>query len=261
LELRLRVITFNANGLRSAARKGFFRWFARQKADVLCVQELKANEEQLDTREYHARGFHRVLRTAKRPGYSGVAIYSRVEPRRVVERLGAEEFDDEGRYVELQFDAVAVVSAYFPSGSSSPARQEAKFRFLDAFDRRLASLRESSLPYIFCGDFNMAHKNIDLKNWRANRDYPGFTPPERAWLDSLFETRGFVDAFRAVNQAADQYTWWSNRGRAWEKNVGWRIDYQVASPALRGSVEGASIYKRRRFSDHAPLTIDYDWAL
>ncbi len=153
------------------------------------------------------------------------------------------------------------MSAYFPSGSSSPARQAAKFRFLDAFDQRISELRSSSLPYVFCGDFNIAHKNVDLKNWRANRDYPGFTPPERAWLDSLFDGRGYVDAFRAVNQEADQYTWWSNRGRAWENNVGWRIDYQVVSPALRAAVGSASIYKRRRFSDHAPLTIDYDWAL
>ena len=257
----MRVITFNANGVRAAARKGFFRWFTRQKADVLCVQELKAQPEQLAAREFHARGFHRVLRTARKPGYSGVAVYSRVEPRHVVERIGAEEFDDEGRYLELQFDSVAIVSAYFPSGSSSPARQEAKFRFLAAFDKRIAALRSSALPYIFCGAFNMAHKNIDLKNWRANRDYPGFTPPERAWLDSLFDDRGYVDAFRTVNASADQYTWWSNRGRAWEKNVGWRIDYQVASPHLRDAVESASIYKRRRFSDHAPLTIDYDLAL
>ena len=257
----MRIITFNANGLRSAERKGFFRWFARQKADVLCVQELKAQPEQIADRQYHARGFHRVVRSAQRPGYSGVAVYSRVEPRRIVERIGVDEFDDEGRYLELQFDSIAVVSAYFPSGSSSPERQAAKFRFLEAFDERLAALRSSSLPYVFCGDFNMAHKNIDLKNWRANQDYPGFTPPERAWLDSLFDGRGFVDAFRAVDRSPEQYTWWSNRGRAWDKNVGWRIDYQVASPTLGGAVRSASIYKRRRFSDHAPLTIDYDWEL
>jgi exodeoxyribonuclease III len=257
----VRVVTFNANGLRSAASKGFFRWFARQRADVLCVQELKAQPEQLEAREYSARGFHRVLRAARRPGYSGVAIYTRAPPENVVEHIGEREFDDEGRYLELTFPSVAVVSAYFPSGSSGPARQEAKFRFLEAFDRRLRELESSKVPYIFCGDFNMAHKNIDLKNWRANQDYPGFTPPERAWLDSLFDGRGYVDAFRTVNQAPDQYTWWSNRGRAWEKNVGWRIDYQVASPALRDAVTRASIYKRRRFSDHAPLTIDYDWEL
>jgi exodeoxyribonuclease-3 len=228
----LRVVSFNANGLRAAARKGFFRWFARQRADVLCVQEIRAGEDDLDDRLYRTRGFHRVVHGAQRRGYSGVAIYSRREPSAIVRELGAAEFDDEGRYLEAQFGSVAVVSAYFPSGSAGPARQEAKFRFLAAFDRRLDALREQRLPYIFCGDFNMAHREIDLTNWR-----------------------------RLQNQEAGQYTWWSNRGRAWDKNVGWRIDYQVASPALRGTVVGAAIYKRRRFSDHAPLTIDYDWEI
>ncbi len=257
----MRVVSFNANGLRSATRKGFFTWFTRQRADVLCVQELKAQPHQLEDREYSARGFHRILHSARRPGYSGVAIYTRSEPQEVVRSIGAEEFDAEGRYLEVHLRSVAIVSAYFPSGSSSPARQEAKFRFLAAFDRRLETLRRHHVPFIFCGDFNMAHREIDLRNWRANWDYPGFTPPERAWLDTLFEGRGFVDAFRAVNQSPDQYTWWSNRGRAWEKNVGWRIDYQVVSPALRAAVRGVGIYKRRRFSDHAPLTVDYDWEL
>jgi len=259
--LSLRVVSFNANGLRSAARKGFFRWFARQDADVLCVQEIRAGEDDLDDRLYRARGFHRVVHGAQRRGYSGVAIYSRREPTAIVREIGAAEFDTEARYLEAQFGSVAIVSTYFPSGSAGAARQEAKFRFLAAFDRRVEALRERRLPYIFCGDFNMAHREIDLTNWRRLKDYPGFTPPERAWLDGLFGGRGFVDAFRAVNQEPGQYTWWSNRGRAWEKNVGWRIDYQVASPALRGAVLGAAIYKRRRFSDHAPLTIDYDWEL
>jgi exodeoxyribonuclease-3 len=257
----LRVVTFNANGLRSAARKGFFPWFARQRADVLCVQELRASDEQIVGATFRARGFHRISAHAERPGYSGVAIYSRVQPTSVVRFIGVDEFDREGRYLEARFQRVAVVSAYFPSGSSSPARQEAKFRFLAAFDRRLAEITSVGLPYVFCGDFNMAHKNIDVKNWRANQDYPGFTPPERAWLEALFTTRGFVDAFRAVNQEQHQYTWWSNRGQAWAKNVGWRIDYQVVSQSLAGAVRTAAIYKRRRFSDHAPLTIDYDWEL
>jgi exodeoxyribonuclease III len=255
----LRVVTFNANGLRSAARKGFFNWFARQRADVLCVQELKAHDEQIAERAFHSRGYTRVCVHAEKAGYSGVAIYSRAEPVEVVRGIGEAEFDREGRYVEARFRGVAVVSAYFPSGSSSPARQEAKFRFLAAFDRRLVELAQIGLPFVFCGDFNMAHRPIDLKNWRANQDYPGFTPPERAWLDSLFTGRGFVDAFRAVNQAPHQYTWWSNRGQAWANNTGWRIDYQIVSPALGEAVRSAAIYKRRRFSDHAPLTIDYDW--
>ena len=256
----LRVVTFNANGLRSAARKGFFPWFTRQRADMLCVQELRANDEQLVGAAFRARGFHRISASAERPGYSGVAIYSRAEPTAVVRGIGVDEFDREGRYLEARFPRVAVVSAYFPSGSSSPARQEAKFRFLAAFDRRVAALAEVGLPFVFCGDFNMAHKNIDVKNWRANQDYPGFTPPERAWLDSLFTARGFVDAFRAVNQEPHQYTWWSNRGQAWANNTGWRIDYQVVSPSNSGPRPvRASIYKARRFSDHAPLIVDYEW--
>jgi exodeoxyribonuclease-3 len=260
-DFSLRVVSFNANGLRSAASKGFFRWFSRQRADVLCMQEIRVHETDLDERLHAARGFHRVVHCAKKRGYAGVAIYARHEPTEVVRSIGVAEFDDEGRYLEAHFGSVAVVSAYFPSGSAGPARQEAKFRFLEAFDRRLETLREHHVPFIFCGDFNMAHREIDLKNWRANWDYPGFTPPERAWLDTLFDGRGYVDAFRAVNSEPDHYTWWSNRGRAWEKNVGWRIDYQVASPALRGAVRAAAIYKRRRFSDHAPLTIDYDWEI
>ena len=252
-------MSFNANGLRSAARKGFFGWFKRQKADVLCVQELKAQAEQLADPSFSVHGFHRVMFPARRPGYSGVAIYARAEPRNVVLGLGVEEFDTEGRYLEAHFGSLVVVSTYFPSGSAGSARQAAKFRFLAAFDRRLAALREHHVPYVFCGDFNIAHKEVDLKNWRANRNYPGFTPEERAWMDTLLGPHGYVDAFRVLNGNGDEYTWWSNRGRAWEKNVGWRIDYQVVSPALKAAVRRVAVYRRNRFSDHAPLTIDYDW--
>lgn len=257
----MRVISFNANGLRSAASKGFFAWFRRQKADVLCLQELKANEEQLAAAAFTVRGFSRLIHAAQRPGYSGVAIYSRTEPHDVVRGIGDPEFDAEGRYLEAHFGSLVVVSTYFPSGSAGPARQAAKFRFLAAFERRLAALRAAHIPYVFCGDFNIAHKPIDLKNWRANQKYPGFTPEERAWMDELFGAHGYVDAFRVVNQEPDQYTWWSNRGRAWDKNVGWRIDYQVVSPQLSAAVRRVAVYKRNRFSDHAPLTIDYDWEL
>jgi exodeoxyribonuclease-3 len=224
------------------------------------VQELKAQAAQLAEPAYRIRGYERLLFPARRPGYSGVAIYSRAAPAAVVAGLGVEEFDDEGRYLEAHFDTLVVVSTYFPSGSAGPARQAAKFRFLAAFEARLAALQRRHVPYVFCGDFNIAHKEIDLKNWRANRNYPGFTPEERAWMDTLFGAHGYVDAFRVVNQGEDQYTWWSNRGRAWAKNVGWRIDYQVVSPQLAPTVRSVAIYKRNRFSDHAPLTIDYDWA-
>lgn len=255
----LRVVSFNANGLRSAARKGFFDWFRRQRADLLCVQELKAHAPQVAGVPYEPKNYTRALHCAQRPGYSGVGLYSRRPPRRVIEGFGVPEFDAEGRYLEMQFDDLAVVSTYLPSGSSSPERQLAKFRFLECFAEHLEKLRRRRMPYILCGDWNIAHKAIDLKNWRSNQKNSGFLPEERAWMDWLFADAGFVDAFRVVNAAPEQYTWWSNRGRAWEKNVGWRIDYHVVSPELAPAVRRAAIYKDARFSDHAPLTIDYAW--
>ena len=253
----MRIVSFNANGLRAAARKGLFAWFGRQRADVLCIQEIKAQEAQLQDAAFRARGFHRYLCCGQRPGYSGVAIYSRREPLDVISGYGDQEFDGEGRYLEAVFADVAVVSMYFPSGSSSPARQEAKLRFLASFEAHMLSLRYKGLPYILCGDINIAHKPIDLKNWRANQKNSGFTPEERAWMDHILDDVGYIDAFRAVNQEPEQYTWWSNRGRAWDKNVGWRIDYQLVTPELREHIGDASIFKNTRFSDHAPLTIDY----
>jgi exodeoxyribonuclease-3 len=253
----VRIVTLNVNGLRAATRKGLFNWFSRQRADVLCLQELKARPEQLDDRAFRARGFHRYLFSAQKPGYSGVAIYTRREPTRVVKGYGDAEFDAEGRYIEAVFDDVAVVSAYFPSGSSSPERQAAKFRFLQGFEAHMRNLLGRDVPYIICGDVNIAHKPIDLKNWRSNQKNSGFTPEERSWMDHIFDNVGYVDAFRTVNTEPDQYTWWSNRGRAWEKNVGWRIDYQLTTPGLGEAVENVSIYKRKRFSDHSPLIIDY----
>lgn len=254
----MRVVSFNANGIRAAARKGFFDWFARQKIDVLCVQELKAKSEQIHGSPFERRGYHRYIHEAERPGYSGVALYSRVEPKEVIIGLGSEEFDAEGRYVEAIFDNVSVVSLYLPSGSAGDHRQESKFRFLEMFEKHLAKLRRKKRPYILCGDYNIAHKEIDLKNWRGNRKNSGFLPEERAWMERVLTTGGYVDAFRAVNQKPDQYTWWSNRGRARENNVGWRIDYHLISPELEKKIGRVSIYKNKWYSDHAPLTIDYD---
>jgi exodeoxyribonuclease-3 len=254
---RLRVVSFNANGLRAAGRNGFFGWFARQKADILCVQELKAKPEQIDDVLYMPRGFHRHLACADKPGYSGVAIYCRREPDDIICGYGDREFDAEGRYVEARFADIDVASVYFPSGSSSEARQAAKFRFLASFESHLKQKLAAGKPYIFCGDVNIAHKMIDLRNWRSNQKNSGFTPEERAWMDKLTGEIGFVDAFRVVNQKPDQYTWWSQRGNARANNVGWRIDYHLVSPNLGGSVERASIYTGKYFSDHAPLTIDY----
>jgi exodeoxyribonuclease-3 len=207
---------------------------------------------------FHPKGYHSHFFDAEKKGYSGVAIYSRVEPEEFVAGHGSREFDREGRYVEARFKGFSVVSVYLPSGSSSEERQQAKFRFLGEFMPHLRALKRKRRDYVLCGDWNIAHKPIDLKNWRSNQKNSGFLPEERAWLDELFDDVDYVDAFREVNAEPDQYTWWSNRGQAWAKNVGWRIDYQVLSPRLRGSVRQAAIYKQQRFSDHAPLTIDYD---
>ncbi len=254
----MRIITLNANGIRSAARKGFFDWMATQDADVVCIQETKAQRDQLDDPVFHPKGYHCHYFDAEKKGYSGVAVYSRVKPQDVIVGYGSREFDAEGRYLEVQLKGVSIVSVYLPSGSSSEERQQAKFRFLGEFMPYLRGLKRKKRDYVLCGDWNIAHKEIDLKNWRSNQKNSGFLPEERAWLDELFDEVNYVDAFREINAEADQYTWWSNRGQAWAKNVGWRIDYQVLSPKLRGSVQGAAIYKAQRFSDHAPLTIDYD---
>jgi exodeoxyribonuclease-3 len=194
---------------------------------------------------------------AEKKGYSGVAIYSKQKPTEVVAGFGSPEFDAEGRYIEARFKGLSVVSVYLPSGSSSEERQQAKFRFLAEFMPHLRVLARKKRDYVLCGDWNIAHKEIDLKNWRSNQKNSGFLPEERAWMDELFGEARFVDAFREVDPRPEQYTWWSNRGQAWAKNVGWRIDYQVTSPLLRGSVARAGIYKAQRFSDHAPLVIDY----
>ncbi len=254
----MRVITLNVNGIRSAARKGFFRWLARQRADVVCLQETKAQEHQLDGGGFRPKGWHAWFFDAEKPGYSGVALYCRHEPDRVVRGFGWPDVDAEGRYLQADFGRLSVASVYVPSGSSSPERQAVKFDFLERFEGFLRALRRRRRDYILCGDWNIAHRAIDLKNWRSNQKNSGFLPEERAWMDRLFGPLGYVDAFRVVDPRPEQYTWWSNRGRAWEKNVGWRIDYQVITPRLRAAVRAARIYKAQRFSDHAPLIIDYD---
>lgn len=258
----MRIITLNANGIRAAARKGFFSWLDQQDADLVCLQETKAQIHQLEKDAvYFPAGYHCHYVDALKKGYSGVAVYSRHKPDRVLRSYGDREFDEEGRYLELQFGTLAVVSLYAPSGSSSDARQQAKFRFMDSFMRHLKKLKRRRRAYILCGDWNIAHKKADLKNWRGNQKNSGFLPEERAWLDTLFYDVGYLDAFREVNQKEDQYTWWSNRGQAWAKNVGWRIDYHVATPELKDKIRRSDIYTRERFSDHAPLTIDYDLSI
>lgn len=255
----LRVISLNANGIRAAARKGFFEWMREQNPDVVCIQETKAQVHQLVDECFNPAGYHCYYEDALKKGYSGVAVFTRQKPLKVIRGLGIKEFDDEGRYLEVRLGSINVVSVYLPSGSSGDIRQAVKYRFLDAFTPHLRKLMRRRSEYILCGDWNIAHKKIDLKNWRPNQKNSGFLPEEREWMDELFTTGRYVDAFRVNNEEADQYTWWSNRGRAWDNNVGWRLDYQVVTPGLKDKIIDSAIYKENRFSDHAPLTIDYDW--
>lgn len=255
-----RVITANTNGIRSAARKGFFEWLPLQAADVICIQETKAQREQLEDHLFCPAGYHCYYFDADKKGYSGTALYARREPDRVITGLGWASADTEGRYLQADFDNLSVASIYLPSGSSSEAAQAKKFDFLDRYLPVLRQQATNGRDYILCGDWNIAHRPIDLKNWKANQKNSGFLPEERAWLDTLFDEVGFVDAFRVVNQEAGQFTWWSNRGQARANNVGWRIDYQIVSPSLQHRIRSASVFKTQWFSDHAPLIMDYQLA-
>lgn len=254
----MRIITANLNGIRSAARKGFFSWMTRQRADVVCVQETKAQEHQLLDPVFRPPSLHAWFHDAEKKGYSGTAIYSRHAPLDIRRGLGIDWIDREGRYLEARFANLRIVSLYLPSGSSGEVRQAYKMRMLEAFLPHLRALRADGLPVIVCGDWNIAHTEADIRNWRGNRKNSGFLPEERAWMGALFEREGFCDAFRALPQRPHEYTWWSQRGNARANNVGWRIDYQIASAELAGRVQRTRIYRDRMFSDHAPLIIDYD---
>lgn len=259
----LRIISLNLNGIRSASSKGMFEWLSAQDADFVCLQELKAQLPDMSPQMLAPAGYQGWFHCAEKKGYSGVGIYSRHAPDNVVVGLGNVEFDAEGRYLQLDFANLSVVSVYLPSGSSSPERQEAKFRFLDAFYPHLQKLKDAGREVVVCGDWNIAHREIDLKNWKGNLKNSGFLPEERAWLSRLFEAQGWVDVYRNLypTHGEEAYTWWSNRGQAWAKNVGWRIDYQIASAGLAATARRGEVYKAQRFSDHAPLSIDYATAL
>ena len=259
----LRIITANLNGIRSAASKGFLDWLATTPADVVCLQELKAQDSDLTEPMRHPAGYQGYFHCAEKKGYSGVGIYARATPQRVTEGLGIADIDQEGRFLELDFGHLSVISLYLPSGSSSEERQQAKFRFMERFFPHLRRLRDEGREIIVCGDWNIAHQAIDLKNWKSNQKNSGFLPEERAWLSQVFEELGWVDVYRRLHPEAtgEAYTWWSNRGQAWAKNVGWRIDYQIATPGLAARARSAEVYKATRCSDHAPLIIDSDATL
>ena len=255
----LRIITANLNGIRSAAKKGFFDWVKTQDPDILCIQELKAQEADLDGTLLAPHDYQGFFQYAEKKGYSGVGLYSKKKPDSIKIGFDDGEFDAEGRYVEARFGKLIVISAYFPSGSSAPERQEAKFRFLDIFMPHLMKLKSEGLEIVLCGDINIAHQEIDLKNWKGNLKNSGFLPEEREWMTKLFNEIGYVDVYRSLHpHTTDEcYTWWSQRGQAYAKNVGWRIDYQIATPGIAASAERVEIYKAEKFSDHAPLIVDY----
>ncbi len=257
----MRIITLNLNGVRSAVNKGFLQWLPMQDADIVCMQELKAQTADMTAEMLNPAGYYGYFHYAEKRGYSGVGIYLRRQPDQIIEGLGIPDVDAEARYLEVVFGNLSVISLYLPSGSAGEHRQAIKFAFMDHFFPYLKKLTASGREIILCGDWNIAHKEIDLKNWRSNQKNSGFLPEERVWLSRVFDELGFVDVFRRINQQPEQYTWWSNRGQAWAKNVGWRIDYQIATPQIAGKATGVSIYKADRFSDHSPLIIDYDYNL
>jgi exodeoxyribonuclease III len=253
----VRVISINLNGIRSAFTKGLLPWLEQQGADIICLQELKAQAGDMTPEMSAPPGYHGYFHYADKKGYSGVGIYSKRKPDAVIVGLGIVEFDSEGRYIEAQFGNLSVVSLYLPSGSSGEERQAVKFKFMAAFMPHLRQLHASGREVLICGDWNIAHTEKDLKNWRGNKKNSGFLPQERAWLTELFDDVGFVDVFRKLHPELEAYTWWSNRGQAWAKDVGWRIDYQIATPGIASKAVTTGIYKEQRFSDHAPLTVDY----
>ena len=257
----MRIITANLNGIRAAEKKGFFPWLARQRADIVCIQETKAQRDQLSDPVFSPKAFHCYYHDAEKKGYSGTALYSRLKPDTVIKGLGVDKFDCEGRYLEARYGRTSVISLYLPSGTSGDERQAFKYEMMDYFLPHLEDLKNQSRSVIVCGDWNIAHTEADIRNWKANRKNSGFLPQERAWLSQLFDESGYVDAFRALPQKAHEYTWWSNRGSAWDNNVGWRIDYHIVTPDLGDRVERTRIYRKKRFSDHAPLIIDYDFKL
>ncbi|OYQ42214.1 exodeoxyribonuclease III [Rhodoferax sp. TH121] len=261
-----KLSSLNLNGIRSATSKGLEAWLATARPDCICVQEVKAQAADVAGKFEQLSGLQGHFHFAEKKGYSGVAIYTRHTPSDVRVGYGSAEFDAEGRYVELRFDTpqrkLSLISAYFPSGSSGEDRQQAKFRFLAEFYPHLQRLR-AEREFILCGDVNIAHQEIDLKNWKGNKKNSGFLPEERAWMSTLLTDGGLVDVYRQLEPTAtdDCYTWWSNRGQAYAKNVGWRLDYHLATPALASLARGHQIYKTEKFSDHAPITLDYAFTL
>jgi len=270
----MKVISLNLNGIRAAARKGMYEWLAKVDADIICLQELKAQPDQIEGEPYHPKGYYTYFHAAQKKGYSGVGIYAKQKPdnMRIGLGKGFEDIDSEGRYIQADFGDLSVASLYMPSGSSKEERQAFKIDMMARMEPEFEKMIDSGRQWILCGDWNIVHKKRDIKNWRGNQKRSGFLPEERQWMDWMFGEinpeleggrgghAGFYDAFRQINDQDEQYTWWSNRGQAWANNTGWRIDYQIITENLVSKLVPGSelIYKAERFSDHAPLVIEYD---
>ena len=258
----LRIISANLNGIRSAVKKGFLPWAVKQKADFICMQELKAQRDDLEDAILNPDGMHGFFHHAEKKGYSGCGIYTPHKPDEVLYGYGNEEFDAEGRYVEARFKGLSVISVYMPSGSSSPERQEAKYRYLDSFLPHLVKLKKSGREIVLCGDVNIAHQEIDLKNWKGNLKNSGFLPEERAYFDKFMNEIGYIDIGRREHpEEPGPYTWWSQRGQAFDTNTGWRIDYHLATPKLAAQASNYLVHRAKsydtRWTDHSPVTVDY----
>lgn len=254
----MKIITLNTNGIRAAQKKGVFDWFKTENADVICIQETKAQLEQLDPKLFIPQGYHFFQADAIKKGYSGVSIYSKKQPVSVSYGVNWQDFDSEGRWLEVDLGNIVVISLYLPSGSAKEERQDFKYVCMEKLESKFKQLLALDKPFVICGDWNIAHKKIDIKNWRGNQKNSGFLPEERAWLSKLFDEFKMIDAFREVEPAEHMYSWWSNRGQAWDNNTGWRLDYHITSPDLKDKIKTATIYKEQRFSDHSPVIIDYN---
>ena len=254
----MNIISYNVNGIRAAINKGFVDWLKRESPDVICLQEIKANQEQVEISQIENLGYNTFWFSAQKKGYSGVAIYSKHKPSEIISTFSKSIFEEEGRFISLEFGKYIIASIYFPSGSSGEERQKMKYEFMDLFEKYVKKEMKKRKMLILCGDYNIAHTKDDIKNWRSNQKNSGFLPEERAWMTKLIDQIGLVDAFRVKCKQNDIYTWWSNRGNAYNNNVGWRIDYQMVTSSLLDKINKVYVYKGKKFSDHAPLVIDYD---
>lgn len=258
MKTKMKVITVNVCGIRASQKKGIFEWLKKTKADFICMQETRALEEQISGESFLIKGYSRYLNVAEKKGYSGVAIYTKHKPIKIQTSFSKSIFESEGRFILTEYEDYSIASVYFPSGSSGELRQNLKYEFMDYFEKFIKKEINKKKKLIICGDYNIAHTKDDIKNWRSNQNNSGFLPEEREWMTRLINKIGLKDAFRIKCKEADVYTWWSNRGNAYNNNVGWRIDYQMVTDNIAKKVKNVSVYRDKKFSDHAPLIINYD---